>query len=153
MKLIKTYSADGTPCGFIRIPDAAICTVDIESVPEPAAAHVLTLRVGLRNGPLSASVSPYFDTEAEAMTELDRIAALISGEAAPVPSFGWVPGPPPLDGQHYLVRVTGDPGLPFDVATKRRTTGYAESYESGCTLYYAEAITHHNPTPISLEIP
>ncbi len=77
----------------------------------------------------------------------------IDPEPEPVKA-GWVPGPPPLDGQHYLVRVTGDPELPFDVVTKssRSFTG-AEPYEAACTFYYAEAITHHNPTPISLEIP
>ncbi len=104
---------------------------------------------GVSNGEMSLvqTLSADFATREEALTELDRLAALISGEAAPV-GQGWVEGPPPLDGNHYLVRLTGYPEFPFDVVTKRQDVEGTKPYESSCSYYDAEDITHHIPTPI-----
>jgi hypothetical protein len=99
-----------------------------------------------------ASLSVDFATEAEALTELNRIAALISGEAAPAPSVGRVPGPPPEDGEFYLVQY-GDEFNDLSPGVARFNSGQAE-YVDDDNLSYADGlITHHNPTPISLEIP
>jgi hypothetical protein len=88
-------------------------------------------------------------SRAAAEAELDRIAALISGEAAPVPSFGWVPGPPPDDGKWYLVRYDDEP----TPGVARFSSGQAEYVDDAGQSYGGNLITHHNPTPISLEIP
>jgi len=74
----------------------------------------------------------------------------IDPDPAPVPSFGWVPGEPPKDGQFYLVRYVDEDNGPTPGVARWDGVGFDD--DNGYS--YADGlITHHNPTPISLEIP
>jgi hypothetical protein len=75
----------------------------------------------------------------------------IDPDPDPVPSVGWIKGEPPCDGQPYLIRCRyehGDsfPAVAWWVEARQR-------FENEDAIYDSELITHHNPTPISLEIP
>jgi hypothetical protein len=144
MKLLRTYHPGGDPKGYFDpVVRADYGVTRIADFGGPR--FVVDVYTG--DGPRQ-QLSPPFATEAEALTELDRIAALISGEAAPVPSFGWVPGPPPDDGKWYLVRYDDEP----TPGVARFSSGQAEYVDDAGQSYGGNLITHHNPTPISLEI-
>lgn len=89
-----------------------------------------------------ASLSVDFASEAEALAELDRIAALIEGKA---PAQGWVKGPPPEnDGQWLLAMVKGgDP-----VAVVCLAGADLPWSDTAGNDYPASEFTHHLPTPI-----
>lgn len=87
-----------------------------------------------------AFLSRDFKTFDEALTELDRIAALIEGKA---PAQGWVSGAPPQDGKTYVVAYDHDEMRP---GVARWVDG---EFEDDSGQPYGD-IRYHLPTPIVL---
>ncbi len=145
MKLIKTYTSAGVAEGYADLQTATTYRVGSPSRP---AGEAPRYRVEVSQGEhFYHFLSPPLATREEAMAELDRLAALISGEAAPV-GQGWVEEPPPLT-----------PGAWFNVLDEDRNIHavqcvYPESslpWETAAAHPHASSdFTHHLPTPIQL---
>ena len=87
-----------------------------------------------------------FTSRADAVAELDRIAALISGTA---PAQGWVKGAPPKDGAWRVVAYNRlDDGTP-SAGVARWDDARCAFFDDGGALY-SVTITYHQPTPIVL---
>ncbi len=69
-----------------------------------------------------------------------------------VESFVWVPGLQPADGKCYLARCLDTYKAPY-AAVVRFSSGQAEFVAPYDFSQTHDTIPHHNPTPISLEIP
>lgn len=142
MKL-QTYT-DGTCSGVVIIPDSVTTWLRVAPVPASTCFRVV-VDVYLATAQTHFEVSPYCATREEALAEFDRIAALIEGKS---PAQGWVDGPPPKDGQWYVVLYDRDPGdIRPSVAQWCEGDGaYSDDNEHN---YSDETdITHHLPTPI-----
>lgn len=92
------------------------------------------------------------DGTADRIVHVNGDTYRIDSNAAPVPSFGWVPGEPPKDGAWYLVQYGDDFNDPSP-GVARFSSGQAEYVDDDGQSYADNLITHYNPTPISLETP
>ncbi len=151
---LDTYN-NGIRSGVIFVPANVPTYLALEYVDPGTPSFVVRLRLFV-NPYIECDVSQFFDVRPDAMTELDRLAALISGEAAPV-GQGWVKGAPPEDGQWYLamhttgapvaIRYHGDPGagLLRNILGDRPGEPWRDISGAYCA---ASTLTHHLPTPI-----
>lgn len=138
MKLIKTYKTDGTHEGYFD--PLSRCRYGLFS-PGRRAEEPQRWMVDVSEGELLHQfLSPPFATRKEALTELDRIAALIEGKAS---AQGWVAGPPPQDGKTYVVAYDHDEMQP---GVARWVDG---EFEDDSGQHYGD-IRYHLPTPIQL---
>lgn len=99
------------------------------------------------NSPEEAVTLLFADTPPPAGTTLtiNAVRYRIDPDPAPVPSVGWVPGKPPKDGKWYVIHQGTMPGVVY-----YNSDAVAFVDDNYCPV---DLITHHNPTPISLEIP
>jgi len=143
MKL-DTYT-NGTRAAFVVVPDGMLYSLVVKPLEDSPELHVVRLSVAGPHYTHNFDASPWFNSEPEAMAELDRIAALISGETAPV-GESWVEGPPPLTDGAWFVVVDEDRNIHvvqcvYPLAPK--------PWETAAGYPYASAeFTHHIPTPI-----
>lgn len=104
--------------------------------PEEAVARFLAGDDGLYDRNISVSGETY----------------RIEPDGSPPSADEWVPGQPPLDGNHYLARVNDDKVFPFVVVT-RSTKPSMGVYETTAGYHEASGISHYRPTPVRLEAP
>jgi len=145
MKLLPRYDWDGDSAGYLD--PSTKCTYRLRygyhSVDGKTQLHHCQVVVEF-NDETEHYLSPRYGTEEEGADELDRIAALISGEAAPAQQ--WVEGPPPLTDGAWFVVVDEDRNIHvvqcvYPLAPK--------PWETAAGYPYASAeFTHHLPTPI-----
>lgn len=145
MKLLKTYDRDGAQTGYFNYETRCAYTVGWPGYIPPAPRQWM---VQVSEGEdLFQFLSPPYATKDEALTELDRIAALISGT---VPAQGWVKGPPPKDGAWYLVTYTDTVDGSPQPGTAQWDDEQDAFYDDGGAPYGSLIITHHQPAPIVL---
>lgn len=140
MKLLRTYHSNGDPKGYFDY--AARCDYGVSRYPGPDYTTRFVVDVYTGDGPRQ-TLSPPYDTETDALTELNRIAALIEGKA---PAQGWVEGAPPNDGHWYLAfNLDGSP-----VAVHYNSAPHPdEPWRTSLGFHYHQSeFTHHLPTPI-----
>jgi len=136
MKLLQTETRNGSPNGYFDPATGIHYEVDGERPFWVVALFPAGSRLRL---------SAVFNDYDDAKDELDRIAALISGETAPV-GESWVEGPPPLTDGAWFVVVDEDRNIHvvqcvYPLAPK--------PWETAAGYPYASAeFTHHIPTPI-----
>jgi len=142
MKL-DTYN-NGIRSGVIFVPENVPTYLSLEYVDPGTPPFVVRLRLFV-SPYIECDVSQFFAVRADAMTELDRIAALISGEAASV-GQGWVEGaPPPTDGAWFVV-VDEDRNIHVVQCVQPASP---KPWETAAGYPYASSeFTHHLPTPI-----
>lgn len=143
MKLLKTYDWQ-VPKGVIAFgPGMSLAIGSPDSQHkhlEPARWVKACWTSGERW--FGCPVSEPFLTEAEALAELDRIAALISGTA---PAQGWVKGAPPhREGWWLIIDFHGNPAAVQWVPEHQYGPWVCASGDT----YTDVAIHHHQPTPI-----
>lgn len=142
MKLIKTYDNTVVHDGYYDCCTGNRYTVS-QGVRYGMTATALTSThswsVVTQDG---VRLSPELNTREEAMAELDRIAALIEGEA---PAQGWVKGAPPKDGQWYMA-IDRD-GDPTAVRCDPNTNDIAP-WQTATQFRYVNNPAYHLPTPI-----
>lgn len=137
----NTY-IDNRPNGFVNVPDSTPYAVTVAALPDSAKLYLVRVSMYLANAAVAFDVSPWFNSEADAIAELDRIAALIGGTA---PAQGWVEGPPPKDGKWYaIIDREGDPAIVrYDPAANDVTP-----WQTATHFRYANDPIHHMPAPI-----
>ena len=142
MKLLKTY-ADSAHDGYLD--PLTRCHYFIrDSVVSPHAPRQWTVRVS--EGEYLYRISPPFATEAEALAELDRIAASIEGPA-PAPAQEWVKGPPPCrPGWWLIIDYHNNPAAVQWVPKNIHGQWICGNEDT----YTDIAIRYHLPTPIQL---
>jgi len=136
MKLIETETRNGSPNGYFDPATGIHYEVDGERPFWVVARFPAGSRLTL---------SAVFNDYDDAKDELDRIAALISGEAAPV-GQGWVKGAPPHQPTASWVVCTKDHMLVVFAEPDHhhgRVWGTTDQ-----DFYTDDEITHHLPTPI-----